>query len=364
LTTLDLPRRVGNPDTLPVYYNRGHFMTYDSLYPWLVATGIAVWLLLAIWVARWLWSALARRSRMDIDGQWVVVTGCDSGFGHGIVEALVARGARVVAFCLTQEGAASALQSGAALAPCLDLADDHALEAAAGEVETACGGELWGLVHNAGVVLPGFVDYQPIDFYRQVMAVNFFAPVLLTQKLLACLRGRRGRVVVVSSVDGIVSLPGNAPYDASKFALEAYADALRAELSFWDVGVSVVNPATMRTPMSEGFFEAHRKAWLEMQRIDPDGAWRSLWSEEWLDRYIALNTRQLGQIAQDPAHVIKDIVHALTAAKPRLRYLSGILAKTVFYALWVGPESWSYRFKRAMIQPPPDVEASGARSSG
>ena len=249
-------------------------MSYDTLYPWLVATGIAVWLLLAIWMVRWLWSALARRSRMDIDGQWVVVTGCDSGFGHGIVEALVARGARVVAFCLTQEGAASALQSGAALAPCLDLADDRALEAAAGEVETACGGELWGLVHNAGVVLPGFVDYQPIDFYRQVMAVNFFAPVLLTQKLLACLRGGRGRVVLVSSVDGIVSLPGNAPYDASKFALEAYADALRAELSFWDVGVSVVNPATMRTPMSRGFFEAHRKAWLEMQRIDPDGAWR------------------------------------------------------------------------------------------
>jgi NAD(P)-dependent dehydrogenase (short-subunit alcohol dehydrogenase family) len=331
----------------------------QSLYPLMVATGAVVLFLLLLMLVKRLWSRLAGWSREEVSGRWVVVTGCDSGFGHGIVEALVARRARVVAFCLTPEGASAALQAGAARAPCLDLTDDHALELAAREVETACGGELWGLVHNAGVVLPGFVDYQPISFYRKVMAVNFFAPVLLTQKLLPCLRRSGGRVVLVSSVDGIVSLPGNAPYDASKFALEAYADALRAELSFWRVPVSVINPATMRTPMSSGFFEAHRKAWQEMARIDPDGAWRSAWTEEWLDSYISLNTRQLDRIAQDPEHVIRDIVHALTAVRPRLRYLSGILARTLFYALWVGPESWSLRFKRAMIQPPPRVDAPG-----
>ena len=328
----------------------------QSLYPLMLVTGAIIWVLLLVMLFKRLWSAVGGRSRQDVSGRWVVVTGCDSGFGRGIVEALVARQVRVVAFCLTPEGAEAALQAGAQRAPCLDLTDDHALELAAREVETACGGKLWGLVHNAGVVLPGFVDYQPISFYRKVMAVNFFAPVLLTQKLLQCLRRSGGRVVLVSSVDGIVSLPGNAPYDASKFALEAYADALRAELSFWQIPVSVINPATMRTPMSSGFFEAHRKAWLEMARIDPDGAWRSAWTEEWLDSYIALNARQLDRIAQDPEHVIRDIDHALTAVRPRLRYLSGILARTLFYALWVGPESWSLRFKRAMIQPPPRVD--------
>lgn len=330
----------------------------QSLYPLMLVTGLVVWALLLVMLLKRLWSAVFGRSRQDVSGRWVVVTGCDSGFGREIVEALVAREVRVVAFCLTPEGAEAVLQAGAARAPCLDLTDDHALELAALEVENACGGKLWGLVHNAGVVLPGFVDYQPISFYRRVMAVNFFAPVLLTQKLLQCLRRSRGRVVLVSSVDGIVSLPGNAPYDASKFALEAYADALRAELSFWHIPVSVINPATMRTPMSSGFFEAHRKAWLEMARIDPDGAWRSAWTEEWLDSYIALNARQLDRIAQDPEHVIRDIDHALTAVRPRLRYLSGILARTLFYALWVGPESWSFRFKRAMIQPPPMVDAA------
>ena len=326
--------------------------------PWLLATGAAIWLLALLVLLSRLVAAARRRAREDVQGRWVVVTGCDSGFGRGVVEALVARRARVVAFCLTPEGAEAALAAGAELAPCLDLTDEVALSEAVLEVQAACGECLWGLVHNAGVVLPGFVDYQPITFYRRVMDVNFFAPVLLTQKLLPALRRSVGRVVIVSSVDGIVSLPGNAPYDASKFAVEAWADALRVELSFWDVSVSVVNPSTMRTPLAMSFFEGHRKAWTEMARLDPDGSWRSIWPEEWLDEYIAFHSENLGRIAQDPAYAVGDIVHALTARRPRLRYLSGTLAKTLFYALWVGPESWALRFKRGLIQPPPHVGPS------
>ena len=248
------------------------------------------------------------------------------------------------------------MAAGADWAPQLDLTDDDAVAAMAREAHARSGGSLWGLVHCAGVAMPGFVDYQPIAFYRTTMAVNFFAPVLLTQKLLPALRNARGRIVLVSSVDGLVSLPGNAPYDASKYALEAYADALRAELSFWGVGVSVINPSTMRTPMAMAFFPAHRRAWQAMAKLDPGGAWQAAWPEQWLERYIATNTPQLEKIAQDPRHAVDDIVHALDARRPRLRYLRGTAAKTLFYALWVGPESWSLRFKQLMIQPPPPVE--------
>ena len=257
----------------------------------------------------------------------------------------------------TEDGASSALQAGASLAPCIDLRNEQAVLAAARDIQCQCGGEIWGLVHCAGTALPGFIDYQPIAFYREVMDINFFAPVLLTQKLLPGIRRSRGRIVLVSSVDGLVSLPGNAPYDASKFAVEAYADALRAELSFWNVSVSVINPSTMRTPMSMTFFEAHRKAWLEMEKADPGGEWQMAWPREWLEKYIALNTRQLDKIAQDPELAVRDIVHAVSARRPRLRYLSGTAAKTLFYALWVGPESWALKFKQIMIQPPPPVES-------
>ncbi len=336
-------------------------MTPALLEPWLLATGTGVWLLVLVVLAACVFAALRRRAREDVAGRWVVVTGCDSGFGRGVVEALVARQAHVIAFCFTEDGAEAALAVGAARAPRLDLCDEQAVLAAAREVEAASGGRLWGLVHNAGVVLPGFVDYQPISFFRRVMDVNFFAPVLLTQKLLPSLRASGGRVVLVSSVDGLVSLPGNAPYDASKFAVEAYADALRAELSFWGVSVSVVNPSTMRTPMAMTFFEGHRQAWQEMDRQEPEGAWKQSYPADWLDSYIDFNGPQLERIAQDPGQAVGDIVHALSARRPRDRYLSGWLAKTLFYALWVGPESWANRFKAATIQPPPRSAAAPPR---
>ncbi len=261
--------------------------------------------------------------------------------------------------CFTPEGAQAALERGAALAPCLDLTDETKVAAAVQEIEKACGGALWGLVHNAGTVLPGFIEYMPIGFYRRVMDVNFFAPVLLTQHLLPQLRRGQGRVVLVSSVDGLVSLPGNAPYDASKFAIEAYADALRCELSLWDLPVSVVNPATLRTPLAMSFFDAHRKAWDEMDRQDGEGSWKQIWTREWLEAFIQFNAARLDTIAQDPAHAINDMVHALSARRPHLRYLSGTLAKTVFRALWLAPEGWALAFKRSTIKPRPPSARGG-----
>ena len=312
-----------------------------------VLFGVLLWVLVR--VSAW----LRRIPCLDLQGRWVVVTGCDSGIGQGVLAALSQCGAKVIACCLTNEGARAAMDAGAAWAPCADLKHDAQILELAREINSRSGSALWGLVHTAGTVLPGFVDYQPASHYREVMSVNFHAPVILTQQLLPALRLSRGRVVLVSSVDGIVSLPGNAPYDASKFALEAYADALRVELSFCDVSVSVINPSTMRTPMAREFFPAHRRTWQEMARQSPEGPWRQLWPEEWLERYVELNTAQLDRIAEDPRGAVDDIVHALEAVRPRLRYLSGRLAKTLFYLLWLMPEHWSFRFKRLTVQPPP-----------
>ena len=319
----------------------------------LLVTGCIAWIAIGIALLARTWRALRERARHSLDGRWIAVTGCDSGLGQGVVGELIDRGAKVVAMCLTPAGAEAALERGAALAPCLDLTDEDALAAVSEEIEGACGGRLWAVIHNAGIAQPGFVEYQPISAYRRVMDVNFFAPVQLTQRLLPSLRRARGRVVLVSSVDGLVSLPGNAPYDASKFAVEAYADALRCELSLWGLPVSVVNPATLRTPLAMRFFEGHHATWEQMRRLDPEGSWRSIWTREWLDDYVTSNTRKLHQIAQDPAHAVRDMVHAVSARRPRLRYLSGTLAKTLFRALWLAPEGWSLAVKRATIQPRP-----------
>ncbi len=319
---------------------------------------LAVGLLVA-WVAWLAWQRLRRRALLDIRDRWYVVTGCDSGIGAGVVERLVEAGACVVAFVFTEEGARAALAAGARLAPRLDITDDAALRKACDQVEQACAGRLSGLVHNAGIAQPGFIEFQPLDNYRRMMEVNLFAIINLTQMLIPQLRAARGRIVVVTSVDGIVSLPGNAPYDASKFAAEGYADALRAELSFWNVGVSVINPSTLKTPLVHRFWGSMRDTWEAMERLDPDGEWKKVWTREWLERYVEQQSAGLTRIAQDPRCAVEDIHHALAAKRPKARYLSGRLAKTLFYALWLMPERWSHAIKRIMVYPRPDITGAG-----
>jgi NAD(P)-dependent dehydrogenase (short-subunit alcohol dehydrogenase family) len=313
-------------------------------------------LLLVAFVAWLVWQPLKRRAMLDISGRWFVVTGCDSGIGAGVVEKLLEAGANVIAFTLTEDGSRAALDAGAKLAPCLDITDEAALRRACEQVEQACGGQLSGVVHNAGIAQPGFIEFQPLENYRQVMEVNLFSIINLTQMLIPHVRAAGGRFVVVTSVDGIVSLPGNAPYDVSKFAAEGYADALRAELSLWNVGVSVVNPSTLRTPLIDGFFESERDAWEAMDRLDPEGEWKQVWTREWLEEHVEFQSKGLARIAQDPKCAIDDIYHALAAKRPRMRYLSGKMAKTFFYALWIMPERWSHAIKKRLIYPRPDIE--------
>ena len=321
----------------------------------LTITGLICWLIIGGFLIDRVWGIFKARPKLEIRNRWVIVTGCDSGIGLGVTKKLVAQGASVIAFTYTLEGAKRALEAGARLAPRLDITDGAVLQGILTQVKDLCKGQLWGLVHNAGVVQPGFIEYQQIDNFQRIMEVNFFAVVTLTQQLIPLLKSTEGRIVIVSSVDGIVSLPGNAPYDASKFAVEAFADALRAELSFWNVAVSVINPSTLRTPLALGFFEAHKKVWKAMDQSDPDGDWKNTWTAEWLETYVTENSQRIESIAQDPRYAVDDIFHALVAKHPKMRYLSGTLAKTLFYALWKMPEHWSFVIKKGMINPPPQV---------
>ncbi len=318
-------------------------------------TGIIIWILIALLFVGRAFRALRERARLGMKNRWVVITGCDSGIGLGVVEKLAAEGADVIACTYTAEGAERAAKVGAKQTLQFDITNEAAVQDAVNRIKEMTSGNLWALVHNAGMVQPGFAEYQIMETYRRVMDVNYFAVVNLTQPFIQLLKQSKGRVVIVSSVDGIVSLPGNAPYDGSKYAVEAYADALRVELSFWDVHVAVVNPATMRTPLALGFFEAHKKTWEMMEKQDPAGAWKETWTREWLNEYVTVNSKNLAGIAQDPIHAIRDVAHGVAAKNPRFRYLSGTLAKTLFRALWKMPEEWSFVVKKGTVTPLPKI---------
>ena len=129
----------------------------------------------------------------------------------------------------------------------VDLTDSATVGEAAGGIE-----RLDVLVHSAGVGLLGTVAETPAATWRQQFEINVVAVAELTRLLLPALRAARGRVVLLNSGAGLTARAGWASYAASKFALRAFADALRAEESGHGVRVTSLHPGRVDTDMQRG----------------------------------------------------------------------------------------------------------------
>jgi NAD(P)-dependent dehydrogenase (short-subunit alcohol dehydrogenase family) len=232
-------------------------------------------------------------SDINLLGKWVVITGCDSGFGLKAVKQLSARGASVIAVCFTPEGAGKAIECGAAQTLVCDLTNEPSISQIGSRISDICKGVLWAVVHNAGVVQGGFIDFTTTSAFRRAMDINFFAHVSLNQCLMPLIKragslspGEKSRIVFVSSMSGIVPVVGLAPYSTSKHALEGFAETMRVEASLWNVHVAILNPAFMRTPILGKGKDSCRASWEEMCRTDPDGRWRREYTKDWLEKYL------------------------------------------------------------------------------
>ena len=127
----------------------------------------------------------------------------------------------------------------------VDVTDDASVEAAAATIarELPAGAGLDGLVNNAGIlVTPGPVEWTPTSAYRKMMDVNVIGMAAVTKSVLALVRKAQGRIVNVASVAGMVGLPGQPAYCASKYAVEGYSDVLRRDMLNWGVTVHIVEP--------------------------------------------------------------------------------------------------------------------------
>ncbi len=170
-----------------------------------------------------------------------MITGAGGGLGAAIAEALAPTHHLLLAGRPSQRLDTVAARLGADVCP-MDLADLDGVRAAAGLIS-----ELDVLVHNAGVAFPGrFAESTP-EQWRAAFDVNVTGPVALTQALLPVLRAARGQVVLINSGAGLNVSPGLAAYSASKFALRAFADTLRADEPL--LRVTSVHPGRIDTGM-------------------------------------------------------------------------------------------------------------------
>lgn len=282
----------------------------------------------------------------------VVVTGCSSGIGRACAVHLAELGFDVLAGVRKEEdGERLRAEAAGRLEPVLlDVTDAAAIDALKVRTSESAGGRLAGLVNNAGVPGSGPVEQIPLDEFRRVMDVNVTGQVAVTQALLPELRRTRGRVVFMSSIGGRVAQPFMSPYNASKFAIEAVGDSLRQELAPFGVHVSIVEPGSIATPI---WGRGAESATTFRERLDSDAD--RVYGEA-IDRFSEV-ARKTGERGIPPEAVAKVVGHALTAPRPRTRYLVGVDAKILARLKGITPDRLWDRLIGMMIR------AQGGRRS-
>ena len=252
-----------------------------------------------------------------------MITGASTGIGAACALHLDRLGWRVFAGVRRQADADTLrAQSSPRLTPIsLDVTDTVSISTAASAVAGAVGqAGLAGLVNNAGIVVPGPIEFLPLTDLRRQLEINVVGQVAVTQAFLPLIRAGRGRIVNMGSISGRMATPFTGAYAASKFALEALTDALRLELAPWGISVSIVEPGAVATPIWE---KSARTAEAMLGSVQPEALVLYAEAIEAVKRTAANAAKR----AVDPVDVARIVEHALTAARPRTRYVVGREAK-------------------------------------
>ena len=249
----------------------------------------------------------------------VLITGAGRGIGEAIALRLARAGWTVLAGVRNDSSSDRLAVQGDRIAPVLlDITN----EAHVAALHDRLPDRLDALVNNAGTGVLGPVEAVSIPEFRRQFEVNLFGQVAVTQAVLPRIRAASGRIVFVSSTGGRAPVPMEGAYCASKFALEGLADVLRVELRPWHIDVSVVEPG----PTDTG-------PWREIQSmLDAMERGMSTTHRELYAQHIS-GMRKLVRTLQTrtaPPDVVARVVEqALTARRPRDRYVAGAHAKSM-----------------------------------
>ncbi|KGT94928.1 oxidoreductase [Erwinia typographi] len=231
----------------------------------------------------------------------IVITGSSSGIGLAAAHDLLRRGYGVFAACRKPEDVQRMNQLGFTGIE-LDLNDRDSVSRAAAEILELSDNQLFALFNNGGYGVYGQLDSISREQMEQQFATNVFGTHQLTLLLLPALRASGdARIVNTSSVLGLISTPGRGVYAASKYALEAWSDALRMELHDSGVRVSLIEPGPIRTRFTDNVTQAQQ------------------------DKPVK-NPGIAGRFTLPPEAILPKLRHALESKHPRLRYPVTIVA--------------------------------------
>jgi len=251
----------------------------------------------------------------------VLITGCSSGIGQAAALALHEAGRTVVATARNPD-TLSGLADRGLRTLALDVTDESSMLTA---VDAA--GPVDVLVNNAGYGLYGTVEQLPMAEIRRQFETNFFGLVRLTQLVLPGMRAAGGgRILNVSSMGGRATLPGGAFYHASKYAVEALSDALRMEVARFGIDVVLIEPGPVRTPWNDvaAGSVAASAAGSNGNGADPYAGFKDAVTAA----FSTATDGPLARFSSSADDIAKVITRAVTARRPRTRYLINPVART------------------------------------
>ncbi|WP_348945056.1 SDR family NAD(P)-dependent oxidoreductase [Chitinibacter sp. FCG-7] len=265
----------------------------------------------------------------------ILITGCSSGIGLDAALRLSKQGWRVFASARKADDVVR-LQGLGLDAVQLDVADSESIAQGLAQVLAASGGRLDAVFNNAGFGVPGAVEDLSRDAMRHQFETNVFGAIELSNAVLPLFRRQGfGRLVFNSSVLGFAAMPYRGAYNASKFALEGFADTLRQELYGSGIHVSLIEPGPIvsrfRANAAEQFFR-----WIK-----PEGSFHRPAYEQMQAR---LNKKGAAVPFTLPEEaVFKVLLHALEARKPRVRYRVTVPSQVFWYLKRLLPSRWLER---------------------
>jgi NAD(P)-dependent dehydrogenase (short-subunit alcohol dehydrogenase family) len=242
----------------------------------------------------------------------ILITGCSSGIGLASARMLKARGWRVLATARRPEDLAMLQREVGVEALPLELSDADSIAACAVEALHRTGGELYALFNNAAFGQVGAVEDLPAELLRRQLEVNVVGTHELTRRIIPAMRkAGEGRIVMCSSVLGLMSAAHRGAYCASKFALEALSDSLRLELRGTGLAVSIIEPGPIRTRFVETALANFRKS------VDIEA---SPHRATYLARLAAMEAGGATTFKLEPEAVARKLVHAVESRRPKARY--------------------------------------------
>jgi NAD(P)-dependent dehydrogenase (short-subunit alcohol dehydrogenase family) len=252
-------------------------------------------------------------------GRAVLVTGTSTGIGRATALRLDELGFRVFAGVRREEdGENLKRMSSSRLTPInIDVTDQESIETARQRVEEELVGHgLAGLINNAGLGIGGPMEFVPTDQIRKMFDVNYFGAIDVTKAFLPAIRKARGRIVNVSSIATLHTVPLHGPYSSSKLALNGFSEALRLEVYRQGIEVSVIICGCVKTPIWE-----KTRSEYELLEDDYPPAYHKLYGSTY--RKVKEFFAKIARDGVTPESAAAIISRAITESRPKNTYYVG-----------------------------------------